>query len=1594
MYTPQGISHHSFQKFFLETFTLLVLVSGFFTQQVLAQFTENFSDGNFSVNPPWLGSASKFSVVSSQLKLLAPAVSDVAYLSTNSESIHEAVWEFSVRMDFNPSGTNYTNVYLVSDNGDLTNSLSGYFVSLGSVNDEISLYRQQGNVKTKIVDGIDGRLNLSVVNVKVKVTRSADGNWQLFTDVGNTGTFTLEGFVTDLQISSSLFSGVYCLYTSTRSDKFYFDDFVVSGLPYQDIDPPLIASLNVISSREISLNFSEEVDPSTNNHENFLIDGQGSAFSSTLSTDRKTIQVTFDFDFGNGMESTVRVAGIRDLAGNEMAEVARTFLFFEPSPVVPKDVIVTELLPDFDPAIGLPASEFIELYNRSENPIQLQNWIITDGSSSGHLSGKILLPHSYLLVVPSSSAGLFTAYANVMAIPNFPTLNNSGDRLKLYDGTGALIDSVNYSSRWYRDEDKLAGGWSLELIDPDNFCKMDYNWIASRDTSGGTPGTVNSVDDNIIDAEGPEITSLEQLTDTTLVVFFNERLMNEVPDPAEVSFFPDPGISAISVGSDLRSIRMEVINPIEDSRSYEITFLNLRDCEGNVIAAQHRSAFLNYDTIPPSVDSVVVVSSKTVIVYFSERVLATEAVGAANYLLVEASAHPETVAFMEGSAKDLLLTFADHFPNGEIQHLNIVRAEDINSNAAIITSEFLYFSPAPVLRADIVINEIFCDPTPSIGLPETEYVELYNRSNNPINLEGWTITDRHSTGIMPKAILGPRAHIILTTSAGKSSFSEVPVLGLNGFPSLNNSRDTIVVKTPDGMMIDSLVYSLNFYHDEDKEGGGWSMELRDPANQCLGVDNWKASIDPSGGSPGKQNSVDEIIIDTQGPFVLGMIEVDRQTVDVLFNEKISNRVPNKEDFLFNPPVVIAEIAVVDDRTFRLLLDQPLMESRMYTIGLSNVRDCAENLIDSMNNKVVIHYDTIAPRITQHRVLNATQIEITFSEGVDSTRVLLSDFQLRSNDTHPSNAVILEQGKKILLTFHDPFRNALADTLRVTLADINGNSMVSQQVFKYFIQLPYHRKDIIITEIFADPTPSAGLPEVEYIELFNRSQIAINLAQWRIADATSSAVLKETILLPGGYLIVCSTSSLDDLQAFGFGMGVSNFPSLNNSGEPLVLRNNQGLTIDSVSYSTGWYRDEEASEGGYSLELIDPENVCSEEENWIASLADSGGTPGKQNSVFASNPDLTPPTISAVNVMSPNHVQLSFNEKLTSQPLSVENFSIDGLTIDSVSLTDRSLRTLNLKIHEQLEAGRLYWLQALAVADCAGNISATQEAISFALAEKPIAGEVLVSEILFNPHADGADFVELYNSSPKYVDLAEIKLANYTDSLANEKVLPHHLLAPYSYLAVTTDVEDIMKNYPRAVVENCVNVPSLPSMTDEEGTIAVTDSDGLVLDNFAYSQEFHSPFLQSDEGVSLERIAFDQPNSRDNWRSASSAVGFATPGFKNSNNAETAVHLARPVYLVPRVFETNSGQNDFTNIYYHFDKGGMIANVRVYDSMGRPIRSIAENVSLSAEGFFRWDGDSDSGSKVSIGYYMVFFEVFDADGMLKFFKEKVAVASRH
>jgi hypothetical protein len=153
-------------------------------------------------------------------------------------------------------------------------------------------------------------------------------------------------------------------------------------------------------------------------------------------------------------------------------------------------------------------------------------------------------------------------------------------------------------------------------------------------------------------------------------------------------------------------------------------------------------------------------------------------------------------------------------------------------------------------------------------------------------------------------------------------------------------------------------------------------------------------------------------------------------------------------------------------------------------------------------------------------------------------------------------------------------------------------------------------------------------------------------------------------------------------------------------------------------------------------------------------------------------------------------------------------------------------------------------------------------------------------------------------------------------------------------------------------------------------------------------------LNDVNGISLERLDFSRPtDDPTNWHSAAEGVGFATPGYKNSqfNPAEAA---AANIEITPEVFSPdNDGIDDVLKISYKFDTPGYVANITIFDPRGRIERKLAQNELLGVEGTFSWDGINEQRQKSRIGIYVIYFEVFNLDGDVLKFKKTCVVASK-
>jgi len=464
---------------------------------LFAQINETFSDGNFTENPSWNGSTENFIINSSfQLQSKASATSK-SYLSTPCESFDNATWEFWVKINYNPTSSNYVIVYLISDREDISNDCYGYYVQIGNTSDEISLYLKKGTDKIELIDGLDGRTNSSPAEVWVKVTRDKEGNFTLYSKLPDETDYYMEGTAKNLDVLGSKYFGLLYSNTSTTGNAYYFDNITVTGDKFVDVVPPVWTNLTLLEPNRLLLSFSEPVDFSNVDFE--VNNGIGKPSQITPADDKKSVELSFDRDFEKGILYTVDISNLKDLSGNTLENTQKQTGIVEKTAI--GDVVFNELL--FEPAENIP--EYFEIYNRSSKILDLSQLYFgtrkTDGTLNtlNYFPNKLLfLPHQYLAVTTNSEAvRAFYSVPESALIANvekWSAFNNESGTLVLANQAGdTIFDEVSYNVKWHHPLVKITKGVSLEKINPALPSNDSKSWhSAASEVHYGTPGYKNS----------------------------------------------------------------------------------------------------------------------------------------------------------------------------------------------------------------------------------------------------------------------------------------------------------------------------------------------------------------------------------------------------------------------------------------------------------------------------------------------------------------------------------------------------------------------------------------------------------------------------------------------------------------------------------------------------------------------------------------------------------------------------------------------------------------------------------------------------------------------------------------------------------------------------------------------------------------------------------------------------------------------------------------------------------------------------------------------------------------------------------------------
>ena len=407
-----------------------------------------------------------------------------------------ARWSFLVRHGYDPSSSNNWAVFLMSDSEPHAmspNSTNGFAigVNLAGTDDTLRLWKMKNNVVTTLINcRINWQTDVGITDaVKLLIERSKEGSWSVSAYRLNGMLIrTISGF--DSELFTLAWFGIYYKYSSTKDRLLWLDDINIEGVFYEDTVAPGVTAVEPSGLNSLRLIFSEEPSGENMVPANFSLNNQDNL---TVSVDRGnaiTYKISFAGTFVNKSLNNLLISELCDKTGNctENIAVPFTTVWAERG-----DVIISEIMADPLPEVSLPGKEYLELTNLTEYSFNLKNWNLTSEDQTWYFPEISIRPSEILIICAAEDTSLFTKYGRVAGLNTFPLLTDAGRLICLNDSSGNLIHGVEYSSDWYDNELKSAGGWSLEITDTQFPFFDEGNWTASESRKGGTPGSVNSV---------------------------------------------------------------------------------------------------------------------------------------------------------------------------------------------------------------------------------------------------------------------------------------------------------------------------------------------------------------------------------------------------------------------------------------------------------------------------------------------------------------------------------------------------------------------------------------------------------------------------------------------------------------------------------------------------------------------------------------------------------------------------------------------------------------------------------------------------------------------------------------------------------------------------------------------------------------------------------------------------------------------------------------------------------------------------------------------------------------------------------------------
>ena len=529
----------------------------------------------------------------------------------------------------------------------------------------------------------------------------------------------------------------------------------------------------------------------------------------------------------------------------------------------PSDILINEIMANPKGLVSLPETEYVELHNSTEQAISLTDWWFVYDKTQVKLSELTVPAGGYVVLYRANRAITVAPNGLQMPLEKFPAqLNNNGKLLQLYDANGVLHDEVFY--------DKAIAAVSWE--------RCGEEWISCTDERGGTPGEGNSCrasnNETPITPEEPEEPAP---TYTTGCIWINEVMA----DPNGLVALPQTEYVELHNRSDQR-INLEnwqfrygdkptlLTDYKLPAQGYVVLYRSGReikvDAQGGALPLEKfPSALLNagktlslVDPTGQVIDQITYEKAKAGIAWERSATglyLSTDPRGGTPGATNSAPTSPTPDEPTDPEMPDEPTT-----PD---------TPETPDNNETPIEA-------SSVQPGEIILNELL----PAPFAEGSEYIELYNRSQQTLSLTGLALATRKADGSIStlyplSAIttpLEPGGYVLLSKLlSGVEAFyliSAPQVLHEVKLPVLaNNGATVVLLRLTDLTVIDEVSYSPKWHDSAIKDPKGVALERLDPDKPTQDATNWHSAAASAGyGTPGYRNSQQLLPSSTQNGF--------------------------------------------------------------------------------------------------------------------------------------------------------------------------------------------------------------------------------------------------------------------------------------------------------------------------------------------------------------------------------------------------------------------------------------------------------------------------------------------------------------------------------------------------------------------------------------------------------------------------------------------------------------------------------------------------------------------------------------------------------